>query len=175
MKKLIVFILITTIGYAQEKTFTFKKDGFTDYVVTEVSGTQSEIYSKAINWIKESYKSPDDVILMTMENEKIRFQGFKPNFNCLSYMGTQVCSNANYIIELSVKDGKYKLDPIEFKLSNSSGASYIIDMNDTSAYYNKKGELKKASEKAPKLLEDLFNGMNEELKQYVTGTKKSDW
>lgn len=166
--------LITASSFAQDK-FIFSKEGFTDYVVTEVKASSSDIYSKAINWIKETYKSPDDVILMTIENDKIRFQGFKPQFYCVPYMGSDVCSNANYVVEISVKDGKYKLDPIEFKLSNSAGTSYMINFNDTSAYYNKKGELKKSSEKAPKLLEDFFNGMNSELQNYITGTKKSDW
>lgn len=172
MKKLILLLLITTLSYAQE-TFIFNKDGFTDYVVTNVAGTQSELFSKTNNWIKENYKSPDDVIKMTMENEKIRIQGYKQDFYCVPYGKQQICSNATYMIEISFKDGKYKFDPLELSLSNSAG-SYPMDMTNTSKFYNKKGEIVKGSERTPKILEDFFNGLNESLKSYISGGSKDD-
>lgn len=174
MKKLILFILITTLGYAQETKFTFKKEGLTDYVVTEVPGTQNEIYSKAINWIKENYKNPEEVIKMSIENEKVRFQGLKSNFNCMKAMGSTMCSDAIYTIEVSFKDGKYKFDAVELVIT-SGGKSFTPDLNDLSIYYKKNGELPKSSESVPASYENLFNDLNESLKQYVSGTKKSDW
>lgn len=174
MKKLILFILITTLSYAQETKFTFKKEGFTDYVVTQVSGTQSEIYSKTVNWIKETYKNPDEVIKMSIENEKVRFQGLKSKFNCYKAMASSVCSDAIYTIEVSFKDGKYKFDVIELVIT-ANGNSFTPDLNDLSIYYKKNGELAKSSESVPASYENLFNDLNESLKQYVTETKKSDW
>lgn len=174
MKKLILLLLITAFGYAQETKFTFTKEGFTDYVVTEVPGTQNEIYSKAINWIKENYKNPEEVIKMTIENQKVRIQGYKENFYCVKYGKQDICTNAVYVIEISFKDGKYKFEPIEMKLSNSAG-SYQMDLNNTSVYYNKKGELLKGSEKTPELLENLFNDLNGSLKDYINGVKKNEW
>ena len=80
MKK-IVFGLLMLVGFysnAQEKEFTFTADkGMTDFIVTPIeSKTAPEIYKKVIEWIKVTFKNPDKVILSTIENEYVRFEGF---------------------------------------------------------------------------------------------------
>ena len=57
--------------------------------------------------------------------------------------GSVACSNAKYTIEISFKDGKYRLDPIELILYNKSGASNNVNINDFSIYYDKNGLIKK--------------------------------
>jgi hypothetical protein len=170
MRKIIALLLICSSSLAQEK-FEYSETAFTDYVVTEVNGDVKTIYSKALNWIKENYVNPDEVIKMTMDNEKIRFQGYKANFLCMG----SVCSNASYTIEISFKDGKYKFDPMQLKLMNNAG-SYEVPLSDLRIYYDKKGKVKKGSEEALQSLSDLFNGLNLSLKDYINGnTKKADW
>lgn len=161
-------LLIAGASQAQEK-FTLTKEGFTDYVVTETPGLSKDaIYSKTINWIKENYKNPEKAITMTMENEKIRINGFKENSFCSKAMGKTVCANSDYIVEISFRDGKYKLDPIE--LTNISGAnSFKLNFNDTSIYYDSKGDLKKNMAEFVGQLEAMFNDLNQSLKDYITG------
>lgn len=101
----ILIILITTFSaYSQETEFTFSSEkGMTDYVVTNVNGkTAPDIYKKIIDWIKVTYKNPDKVILSTIENEYIRFEG----------ISTISSLNCKYQIEISIKDGRYKFDLI---------------------------------------------------------------
>lgn len=175
MKKIILLFIFSISAIAQDK-FEFKKEGLTDYVVTKIDSSASKLYIKTINWVKENYKNPSEVIKMTIENEKIRFQGFKENFYCIKSMSSPVCSNALYTIEISFKEGKYKIDPIELILINKSGLSNEIDLNDFSIYYDKKGNIKKSSEDAPILIEQLFNGLNENLKNYISNKiDKSEW
>lgn len=105
LKKLLYLVILITFGaYSQETEFTFSSEkGMTDYVVTNVDGkTAPDIFKKIIDWIKVTYKNPDKVILSTIENEYIRFEGISniSNLNC------------KYQIEISIKDGRYKFDLI---------------------------------------------------------------
>lgn len=175
MKKIILMFLVTSFAFAQEK-FEFKKEGLTDYVVTNVNGTAAELFSKTVNWIKENYKNPNEVIKMTIENEKLRFQGLKEDFYCVKGGGSVMCSNAIYTIEVSFKDGKYRFDPIELVLRTKNGASSDINLNDFSVYFEKDGSINKRTKDVPGYFENLFNGLNESLKNYIENqTKKSDW
>jgi hypothetical protein len=86
----------------------------TDFVVTNVEGkTAPEIYKKAIEWIKITYKNPDKVILSTIENEYIRFEGSSDSFYSINIalMGKSY-QQTKYQIEISIKDGRYKFDII---------------------------------------------------------------
>ncbi|WP_445454064.1 hypothetical protein [Flavobacterium sp. 25HG05S-40] len=170
MKKLLFLLMLSSSIYAQDKFEWSNK--ITDYVTADVNGTAPQIYPKAVNWIKENYVNPNEVIKMTIENEKIRLQGFKKDFNCFG----GACADGTYTIEISFKDGKYKFDPIDLKLSNSAG-SFDFPLNtDLQIYYNKKGELRKGSKEALDNVVGLFNGLNESLKNYINGTgKKEDW
>jgi hypothetical protein len=180
MKNLLAFTLlfITSFLFAQSTTFEFSKEGFTDFVVTDTPNlTANEIYLKTINWIKENYKNPDEVIKMTIENEKLRFEGVRENALCVKAMGN-VCSSARYVIEVSFKDGRYKFDPISVSFFNQMGNGYNVPMNETGKVYYKNGKILKGSEEVPEMFESLFNGLNESLKNYVLGVNKKideDW
>lgn len=175
MKKLL-FLLLVCSSYAQDK-FELTPAGFTDYVVTNVDGNQSEIYQKSINWIKETYKNPDHVIKMTMENEKIRIEGFQENFYCVKSMGMNACSNMVYSIEISFKDGKYKFDPTSVHMSNSTGNKAELKLNDMGSIYFKNGKPNKGYEDFILNFQNHFNSLNQSLKDYITGASKSnnDW
>jgi hypothetical protein len=47
-------------------------------VVVEIDSLNAaEVYLKTLDWIKETYKNPDEVIKANFENEKIRLDGFQ--------------------------------------------------------------------------------------------------
>jgi hypothetical protein len=115
MKK-ILFVLLMVVCYssnAQETEFTFDSErGMTDFVITPVEGkTAPEIYKKIIQWIKVTYKNPDKVILSTIENEYVRFEGSSDNFYAMNPI-SKIYVPVKYEIEISIKDGKYKFDYI---------------------------------------------------------------
>lgn len=159
------------MSFAQDK-FTYDVKGLTDYVVKDNSMATADIYKKSINWIKENYVNPDEVIKMTIENEKIRFEGVKNNLTCIG----SVCSDATYMIEVTIKDGKYKFDPIYLKLSVTTGRSFEVPLNDFSVYYDKSGQVKKQSVQVLESFALLFNDLSQSLDDYINGkAKKSDW
>lgn len=116
MKKLqLLFLFLTGIMSAQETEFTFDNSkGMTDFIVVNVeSKSATEIYKKVIEWIKVTYKNPDKVILSTIENEYVRFEGSSSAVYPVNVplMGKSY-QDTKYQIEISIKDGKYKFDII---------------------------------------------------------------
>jgi len=113
MKKIVLGLLMVMGFYsnAQETEFTFNNErGMTDFIVTPIEGkTAPEIFKKVIEWIKVTYKNPDKVILSTIENEYVRFEGSSDSFYAMNPI-SKIYVPVKYEIEISIKDEKYKFD-----------------------------------------------------------------
>jgi hypothetical protein len=189
MKK-ILFLLLITSGFmsAQETEFTFNNErGMTDYIVTPIEGkTAQEIYKKVIDWIKITYKNPDKVILSTIENEYIRFEGSSEVLYSLNMgiLGVQY-QDTKYQIEVSIKDDKYKFDIIGMEnyipaSQNSKGgwnANGIFNGNlpkeNLAMFYKKDGSLKNMWKNLPKV-PSYFNELNKSLVESINSTVKKN-
>lgn len=183
---LILLLFSCFITYSQDK-FAYNQEGLNPkYVVVEIDSIKkSELFKKSINWIKETYKNPDEVIKTTIDNEKVRFEGFKDNLICVNSLGMLYCYYAIYTIEIQFKDNKYKFTPlsIEYRVppsQYSAGGMFPIDFNDTKGYYNKKGKLRNMFKKIPPAVETLLNDLNNNLSEYLKSEKtkvekKNDW
>jgi|GEM_PF-756481 len=170
---LILALFISFLSNGQEK-FTYNENGLTpEYLVDEADGkTQQEIYAKSLNWVKESYKNPDEVIKTTIENEKIRFEGVEMDLMCHSALGAKYCYNTTYIIEIEFREGKYKLTPLSITYripasQYSSGITETIDFSNGENYYNRKGKLRSRTKSVPESVEVLLNGLNNSLNEYI--------
>jgi len=184
MKKTILGLMLIASFYtnAQEKEFTFTADkGMTDFIVTPVeSKTAPEIYKKVIEWIKVTFKNPDKVILSTIENEYVRFEGFSETLYSYNAKGQNYLPT-KYQIEISVKDGKYKFDLINFQiLASTTWVDYKFFNNPSSkvdlekGVYNKDGSLKSYC-KYFQEIPTYFNNLNKSLSEsIVSNVKKSD-
>lgn len=187
MKKLlsVLTLLICTFGFAQETEFKFTKDGFTDYVVTEVPGkTQAELYKKVLDWVQVTYKNPREVIKAQIENEYIRIEGAKLSMLCIKTLGLMNCSNTRYQIEISVKDGKYKFDVTRLEQYQAPSQYAVggwseVSLANTSYCYKENGELKSLFKLYPSAIETEFNSLNKDLETFAKSetvlSKKSDW
>ena len=167
--------------------FEFRDKKFTDFVVVTIDSlSQNKLYERTINWIKEKYKNPESVIKMTIENEKIRFEGYKENlyFVTRKFLGAEGTTyyGGNYTIEISLKNGKYKFDPVNLEYHvkaspNQLATNIPILLDDLSYLYNEKGIISDYIN-TPIILDDLFNSLNTELYEYILNQgkgKKSDW
>ena len=191
MKKVVMLILLVSgIMNAQETEFTFNNErGMTDFIVTPVEGkTAPEIYKKVIEWIKITYKNPDKVILSTIDNEYVRFEGSSNSFYSLFnfMMGTKDYYNTKYQIEISIKDGKYKFDIISLEKYSepskySAGGWYddsIFNRNmpkeKLSDIYKKDGSLRGLWRNLSEI-PIYFNNLNKSLlESMTTSIKKND-
>lgn len=182
LKKLLYLVILVTFGaYSQETEFTFSSEkGMTDYIVTKVENKSSaEIYNKIIEWIKVTYKNPDKVILSTIENEYIRFEGISliSNINC------------KYQIEISIKEGRYKFDLIGLDVyvdanqmgipvgwSELKAVNFITNSPKESIepMFKKDGSFKGWCKYTPDF-PIYFNGLNKSVNDYILSVvKKSD-
>ncbi|UOB16585.1 DUF4468 domain-containing protein [Abyssalbus ytuae] len=188
MKKIlsISFFLVHSFIFSQMDYEFFPKikydlPSLTDYIVVEVDSlSQSELYIKTINWIKETYKNPDEVIKTTFENEKIRIEGYEEIIFSINSIGMIYNHHGTYVVEISFKDGKYKFDPISAKYYQegsqfSSGGDVGISINDLSVYYNKKGKLRSMYKQGLPLITETFNTLNYRLYYYLSSKKDNEW
>lgn len=191
MKKLqLLFLFLSGIMSAQETKFTFDNSkGMTDFIVVNIeSKSATEIYKKVIEWIKVTYKNPDKVILSTIENEYVRFEGSSSAVYPVNVplMGKSY-QDTKYQIEISIKDGKYKFDLIgmENYISPSQYSrggwtpNTLFDKNVDKEYldkfiYKKDGTIRSYY----KYINDVpvyFNDLNKSLVESITAiVKKND-
>lgn len=116
---------------------------------------------------------------MTIDNEKVRFEGFKDNLICTNTLGMISCYYALYTIEIEFKDNRYKFTPVnlEYRVPASqyyAGGMVSINFGDGSAYYNNKGKLRKSQETFPSSIEGLFNELNADLEKYLLLDKEDN-
>lgn len=191
MRKLLLLfgIFVLTTANAQETKFIFDNTkGMTDFIVTPVEGkTTSEIYKKIIEWIKVTYKNPDKVILSTIENEYIRFEGSSESLYSYNVMG-QHYEPTKYQIEISIKDGRYKFDIISMQSlespnAKSAGGWYDIKFFNSPMskeelekdYVLKKDGTFRSFYKFIPEVPIYFNNLNKSISESIISTvKKSD-
>ncbi|MNF80936.1 hypothetical protein D3C84_631900 [compost metagenome] len=139
--------------------------------------TQQELYKKTLDWINTIYNTPKEVIKGQIDNDYIRIEG----------SATELGANyqpAKYQIEISFKDGKYKFDVLNIN-QYVPGYQYIpsswreFNINDTSNYYRKDGEIRNGYKYYSIAIPNYFNSLNKSLYDFIanedTITKKNNW
>jgi hypothetical protein len=172
---LILLLLVTGLTKAQETEFKFSKDGFTNFVVTETPNFRAnEIYSKTLNWIKENYENPNEVIKMTIENESIRLTAIENIFRIYNAFGDYVDFPLEYSLKISFKENKYKFEVTIINVKHNA----IDYSNIPKMIYKKNGILIKWYRDTPTMIENYFNELNSSLKNYILEFNKKenqDW
>ena len=144
------------------RTFQYSELGLNGSVVTY---HKEELYNQTVSWIKETYKNPELVLTMKIENEKVRIDAIASGL--LKVRG--FASNLNYIVEVSFKDNKYKFDVVSLLYDNNTDYKNIPNFKTDNKMIKNFGTTSADIEK-------YFNGMNESLRASVTGqSKKDDW
>jgi hypothetical protein len=173
MKKitLTLILLCSILSHSQDK-FTYEENGLTDYVIIKNDSlSQSELYSKTIDWIKDTYENPDEVIKTKFKNEKIRLSGLKIGAFVSSIWGVTHYSNGKYSVEISFKEGRLKFDPIWLKEQSNYGY-YDVDIDSNTWIFKKNGKAQQVYKKYPENITSLFNDLTLSLNDYLL--KKSN-
>jgi len=165
--------------------FEWSEEGFTDYSVVEIdSMPNNKLYTQVKNWILETYNTPSEVIKAEIENKKIRIEGSKNNALSQVVFFQNYLYNIVYSIEISVRDGMYKFDPISLKYwdngSKYVAAGYVnisaFNSENLSSYYHQKGNNKgelRFMKKFPSQIENHFNALNFSLFEYIKKNKNN--
>ncbi|MCG2419995.1 DUF4468 domain-containing protein [Aequorivita sp. F47161] len=175
MKKIILLlaVLSSSIVLAQDiPQLKITPNGVEPIVVEVDSLTASDIYKKALNWVQETYKNPDKVLKANITDEKIRIDGFANSAFWWQSLGIKQTMDMEYTIEISFKDGKYRLEYIvgQFYVPGGQRALYTY-----SSFFKKSGEVRKAYDDAIPSIEQTMNELSLSLYNYVSGkTSKVD-
>ncbi len=167
----------------QSTKFKFDKDGFTTFVVGKCDGkSQSELYKKTINWISTFYKNPKEVTKGSIENEYIRIEGANDCLIATNLLGIH-CFTSKYQLEISFKNGKYKMAILDITYFVPS-SQYVIggwhteDLEKMSDYFKESGEIKSRYKyylDIPIYFNKINNDLNDFLISNVIPSKKNEW
>ena len=164
-----------------DRFYLTQNEGFPNYAVVKCPGkTKEEIYSKIIDWISVTYHSPKDVLLGKIDNDYVRFQGSSSTLFCSKVLLSNYCPEARYVIEVSVKDGKYKFEIVNMESYNESFHNWYPVQVSLGAknYFKKNGEPKQPFSIWITSIPDFFNSLNNSLKDFVMGKARiqnKDW
>lgn len=173
MKKIIILLIITfssiCIGQTSEivkvEKFEYSEVGLNDYIITNIEGkTKDEMYKKAMNWIKETYKTPDLVLKMSIENEKLRIDAVA--IGIIKVRG--VSMDLGYVVEISFRDNKYKFELISLLYNNTTDYKKISNFKTDPKLVKNFGN--SAAE-----IENYFNTLNKSLEIYIIGKVEEKW
>lgn len=171
MKSVIYLIILLSAHSSFSQTvhpakFEYAESGINDYIVTDVNGYDaSELYSKVIDWVKETYKNPDQALIMKIENKKIRINGTES----LITVKRKFTYDLDYVYEISFKDDRYKFDLIS--LFSQRGQSFKKIQN-----FKSNRRYKKYFGDTPLNIERFFNDLNTSIQDYVMiDSENEDW
>ena len=151
--------------------------------VAQKEGSAAELYQKAINWVNESYKSPEDVIKGKIENEYLKINGSVNGLMTVYLLGVPTGYDGRYTIEFRFKDGRFKTDIVNTEIYFPS-SKYSADgwKNHTLTYRvaNRKGKPDKGGLASYELANSYFNSIVNDIVNYAPGKSNSsanndDW
>lgn len=159
MKTLIIIlaIIITDLTFGQELTMT--STGTQTVSIVEIPNkSQSELFNSTLDWINKTYKNPNHVIVGTSENQYIRFNGSN---------GTDT-----YSILIDFKDGKYRLELLDYQFHSGSISMSGIIVNKN--VLNKKGDVSwnYGGYKTP--IKNI-NALNKSLENFINTNNQTKW
>jgi len=143
-----------------------------EYIVIKADSLTSQIlYDKTLNWIKVYYKNPDKVLQSNITNEKIRISAFKENAWWYFPMGIKTSYHMDYNIEISFKDGKYKID---FYIGQFYTTDYAKTLFSYSSFFKSNGDVKNIYSDAIISIEETMNSIILNHFNYINGKIEND-
>ena len=150
-------------------------------MVLEAEGTSTELYQKAINWVNETYKNPEEVIKGKVEGDYLRLEGFTSNLLQQNVIGVMYYYNVRYTVQVNFKDGrfKYEITKMEqyFPSSEYSSSEWVNLISDKEVGFktaNRKGKAKKDGVANLKAVKEYFENLGTSIKDYMQKNEASE-
>lgn len=115
MKKIIftlVIITLSLVSYCQIPMTSANGRALFQTVIEVDSVPADELYQKVNRWILNTYKSPDDVVKASIENELVRGEGYADNAIETSLV---LIGGLKYSFKIDVKEGKVRFTMYDMK------------------------------------------------------------
>ncbi|MBE7649256.1 DUF4468 domain-containing protein [Tenacibaculum finnmarkense] len=164
---LIAFFLTSLFVTSQDlPQLKLTKSGVESIIVEAPGIKASELYSKSLNWVEETYRDPKEVLKAKIVGKKIRINGTVKNAWSWKVMGSKVFYTINYSVDISFKDGKYKIDYVINDFYNEG-----VKWNIYRRFYKRNGMPKRSYNynKAFKDVDETMNNLSKSFYNYVTG------
>lgn len=162
----IALLLLSNLSYSQQLTFKYDIKGLNPkFIEVKDSSNKSTLYNETINWIKESYRNPESVIKMTIQDRKVRIEGAHSAYLTAVSLGQKYNYDVFYMIEFEiVNDSTVNFRPIDLRLyappsQYSSGGYVNINLDSGTEYYNQKEIIRPYYQYYPSQIEKLFNDL----------------
>jgi len=134
MKKvtLIIALAIVSLTVSAQERFKYVQSSNaqyielnTNYIVVESNGTVSENYTKVMDWIKLSYKFPEEVIVAESQDQFVKMNGlsrdvFEKGLSGASYAGFY---DIKYSLTIYVKADKIKFEVTSLTWGEKGGSA----------------------------------------------------
>jgi hypothetical protein len=190
MKTIYIFLFLPISLLAQisfEVTYNQVTEGQSFYqgkfatvassVVVEKEGTAAELHSSTVNWINETYKSPEDVIKGNIENKYVKINGVADKLVQVKPLATPLFFDIKYTIEFRFKDNKFKVDIINLE-QYTPPSQYVTggwsDYSLTFKIEKKNGKPYKDGVKNLDAVTTYFNNLITSIKDYSVTTVGGD-
>lgn len=168
MKATFIFIalLLTTLTQSQTK-FTFNENGLTPKSLTIKTDTlsETELYTKTLQWITATYKNPEKTIVSQIEGEVLQISGIKDN----AIKADKRYFHLKYAIKINFKNQQYTFEPlsIETKANSKYDMGWKnIDLKNGSDFF-KKGKPIKKTKSYVKVIPKVLTELNTSLYNYL--------
>lgn len=174
MKKLLpfIFLFLPAFIYSQNiEKFELTKEGVKPVVIEFDSLNASQLYTKAMNWVQETYKNPEVVLKTKIENEKLRVDGISKAAWFYKGMGMTMYYDVEYSFHIEIKDEKVRLS---FTFGNTWGdgkSSYL----DYTKLWKEDGEFYRMYRDTKPGMDKMMNDLSLSFYTYMKGKKQSDW
>lgn len=168
MKELLLILLvIPVISYSQIKLDTLNKTVSYSNIY-EINKSKNQLHQKAMEWIAINFKDANEVVKLNTDDKIIAKGNFSIDITSGDYSFTYPIK---FIMEISFKENKYKLDMHTFDLSQNGFTSPIKNYyfsNDFNDYIEiLKEQLTQYTDKTTtKSFQKLFNNPEELNKMY---------
>lgn len=175
MKRLIfaLFFVFTFFKVNSQELLKLSVNGFNATVISVDGLNASDLYRNSLKWVHSTYKNPDLVLKTKIENEKIRIDGHMSDAWYYSSMGIKNYYGMDYTLELSFKDGRYKIDFLINRFTDKGATA----MHKLSHFYKEDGTIRKMYSDSPISLEESVNILVSSLQKYIKsgGVNNEDW
>lgn len=187
---LLFMILITGFTFGQDSQI-FKFGPKIESVIVKIDSTKypkEVIYSKLKDWINYYYHSPKDVLKSDVNNEMIRFDGYKEKGIKVNAPLMSQVEDIRYTIQIDIKDGKYRVTLVSLERffkdvvrnQYSTQSRWVNALSEVSSCYKNNGDLRSYCKYYPLSFETLMNDILESTKNFITSqnnnsTKNSNW